>query len=52
MCGKSPTEIEEVTAGGRDLMLWLCHSDARQVSDLPGSRSNFAVYDREWPETE
>ena len=29
------------------LLLWLCHVDARQVSDLPGSSPlDLAVYDR------
>jgi len=28
------------------LSLWLCHHDARQVSDLPTSHLQFVVYDQ------
>ena len=51
-CERNKTEC--VGDDARPLTLWLCHSDARQVSDLPaltpflsqGLGSKLAVYDR------
>src|SRR5262245_54370193 len=39
MRGKSPTENERSLESMRLRKLWLGHSDARQVSDLPSSAS-------------